>query len=127
MVESDGSIKASILQNSLALNSNIMINYQNNAITQDSTGITLTDTSSPNRKVKITSGGIIFTNDGEKWKTGIDADGVRADYLTTGSINTNNIMIYSGTYPTFRWTSSGLDAYSFGESGVNFNKFVRFD
>ena len=127
VIESDGSIKASILQNSLTLNSNIMINYQNNAIAQDATGITLTDISNPNRKVKLTSGGIIFTSDGKSWKTGIDADGVRADYLTTGAINTNNIMIYSGAYPTFRWTSSGLDAYSFGDAGVKFNKFVRFD
>jgi hypothetical protein len=104
-----------------------MINYQNNAITQDSTGITLTDKSNPNRKVKITSGGIIFTNDGSTWKTGIDADGIRSDYLTTGSINADKIMIYSGHHPTFRWTSSGLDAYAFGENGVQFNRFVRFD
>ena len=127
VIENDGTIKASILQNSLALNQNIMISSQNNAYTLDATGITLTDISNPNRKVKLTSGGLIFTNDGETWKTGIDADGIRADYLTTGAINTNDITIYSGKYPTFRWTSSGLDAYSWGDTGVNFGKFVRFD
>lgn len=127
VIESDGTIKPAILQNSIALNEGLAINYQNNAIIQDSTGITLTDKSNSNRKVKITSGGIIFTNDGSTWKTGIDADGIRSDYLTTGSINADKILIYSGTYPTFRWSSTGLDAYSFGDSGVNFSKFVRFD
>ena len=127
VVESDGSIKPALIQNAISINESLMINFQNNAITQDSTGITLTDKSNPNRKVKITSGGIIFTNDGSTWKTGIDADGIRSDYLTTGSINADKIMIYSGHYPTFRWSSSGLDAYAFGENGVQFNRFVRFD
>lgn len=128
IVESDGtSIKASILQNTLALNQNIMISSQNNAFTQDSTGLTVTDVSNPNKKVKITSGGILFTNDGVNWKTGIDAAGMRADYLTTGSININNITVFSGKYPTFRWTSSGLDAYRFTNDGVDFGDFVRFD
>lgn len=127
VVESDGTIKPAILQNSIALNEGLMINYQNNAITQDSTGITLTDKSNPNRKVKITSGGIIFTNNGSTWKTGIDAEGIRSDYLTAGSINADKISIYSGAYPTFRWSSTGLDAYAFGEAGVQFNRFVRFD
>ena len=128
IVDSNGTIKASILQNSLALNENIMISYQNNAITQDATGITLTDISDVNRKVKLTSGGIIFTNDGEHWRTGIDADGVRADYLTTGAINTDKIMIYSGGSPSFRWTSTGLDAYKRNNNDeITFNSFVRFD
>ena len=39
----------------------------------------------------------------------------------------------NGNFPSFRWTSTGLDAYSFiadeggGYINTNFNKFVRFD
>lgn len=128
IIESDGSIKASILQNTLSLNENIMISSQNNNITKDATGITLVDASDPAKKVKLTSAGIIFTNDGVNWKTGIDANGVRSDYLTAGAINTNDITIFSGTYPTFRWTAEGINAYAWTEEyGVLFNKFVRFD
>lgn len=129
VVDENGNIKAAILSQSLATNQNIMINYTNNLITQDNTGITLVNAKNPAQQVKLTSGGIIFTtNNGESWNTGIDASGVRADALTAGSINTEKIMVYSGSYPTFRWSSSGIEAFAFSkDKAVDFTTLVKFD
>lgn len=127
-IDENGNIKATLLSQSLATNQNIMINYSNNQIVQDSTGITLWKKNDPQAQVKITAGGIIFTNNGgETWNTGIDASGVRSDALTAGAINSEKIMIYNGSYPSFRWTSSGIEAFSFSEAGVDFTTVVRFD
>lgn len=127
-IDENGNIKATLLSQSLATNQNIIINYSNNQIVQDSTGITLWKKNDPQDQVKITAGGIIFTNNGgETWNTGIDASGVRADALTAGAINSEKIMIYSGSYPSFRWTSSGIEAFNFSETGVDFTTVVRFD
>jgi hypothetical protein len=47
--------------------------------------------------------------------------------LTAGRINTNEIYIYDGDNPSFRWDSYGLTAYSYRGAETDFRKFVRFD
>ena len=41
-------------------------------------------------------------------------------------INTNQIYIYDGNSPSFRWDNDGITAYNY-EDGINLNKFVRYD
>ena len=79
--------------------------------------------------VRIIAGGIFLSKDGgQSWQTGITGSGINASYLTTGQINTNQINILSGSFPTFRWDEKGLSAYKFSkDSGTNLSSFVRFD
>ena len=134
VVDTNGTIKAETLQNSIALNEQLVYSARNEAIIQDSTGITVADTTNPNKKTKITSGGVFITTDGgTTWKNAVRGDGIATEYLTAGSINANQITIYDGDYSTFRWDNTGINAYDYStntegaSTGVNFAKFVRFD
>jgi hypothetical protein len=81
----------------------------------------------------MTNGKISLTNDGGlSWTTGIDASGISAELITTGTLNTNNILIGNSNDYAFRWDKIGLNAYAttLNEDGsitYNYGKFVRFD
>lgn len=132
--EEDGTIKIETLQNSIAYNQELVYSAQNESIITDSTGITLSDIGNPNRKTKITSGGIFISVDGgNTWKNAVRGEGISTQYLTAGSINANNINILDGAHTTFRWDSRGINAFSTMTDDqdntvmVNLAKFVRFD
>jgi len=74
------------------------------------------------------SGGLFVSNDGGlTWKNAVRGDGISTDILTAGRINTGEIFILNDDYPTFRWDSNGITAYSWDNNGAHFNKFVRYD
>lgn len=130
VVEPNGTINPETLQNSFTLNEQLVYSAQNESIVTDATGITASDTTNPNNKTKLTSGGVFITTDGGvTWKNAIRGEGIATQFLTTGSINTNNINIMDGNFKTFRWDESGINAYYklSGNSGINLSKFVRFD
>lgn len=135
IITPEGSIKGDVLQNSIALNQQLVYSSTNDTIRQDATGITVTDGANPNRQTKLNSGGVFITNDGgATWKNAINGAGVATELLTAGKIKANDIMIYDGNAPTFRWDGDGIDAFyyttdpSTGEvEVVDRNKFVRFD
>ena len=129
-VETNGTINPETLQNSIALNEQLVYSAQNEAIVTDSTGLTVTDTTNPNKKTKLTSGGIFITTDGgATWKNAVRGEGIATQYLTTGSINTSSINIMDGSFKAFRWDESGINAYYQlpNDGGINLSKFVRFD
>ena len=134
-METNGTIKVETLQNSIAYNNNLVIQANNEQIFQDSTGITVTDATNPNKRTKITSGGIFISTDGgATWKNAIRGEGIATQYLTAGNINTQDITLLDGNYPTFRWDSTGINAYSQLRDaqtgnlyGVDISKAVRFD
>ncbi|MBQ5475396.1 MAG: hypothetical protein IIT65_12065 [Lachnospiraceae bacterium] len=58
------------------------------------------------------AGGIFVTNDGgQTWKNAVRGDGISADVLTAGRINTSEIYIYDGAHSSFRWDNTGINAY----------------
>lgn len=124
-----GAINPLTLQNSFLLNQDLVISAQNESVTYDSTGLTVTDTSNPNKKVKVTSGGIFISIDGGiTWKSAIRGEGISTQYLTAGAINTNIISIMDGNHTAFRWDADGINAYwNDSTVGTIINKFVRFD
>lgn len=136
IVATDGTIKPSIIQQTFNSNADLVYGAQNESATIDNTGITVTSNDDGSKLVKVTSGGIFVTNDGgQTWKNAIRGDGISTDLLTAGRINTNEISIYNGESPTFRWDSYGINAYglitreSEGQTWVetDMNRFVRFD
>lgn len=129
----NGEIKFETLQNSILVNQQLVFGAKNESVLQDSTGLTVTDIKNPNNKTKITSGGIFITTDGGvTWKGAIRGDGLSTQYLTTGAINVNNIIVYDGNFSSFRWDARGINAFDVlyhNEEviGINTSKFVRFD
>lgn len=129
IVKSDGTIRASVIQDTFSSNKDLVYGAQNESATIDNTGITVSDNANGAKLVKVTSGGVFVTNDGgQTWKNAIRGDGISTDLLTAGRINTEQITVYNGEHPSFRWDPNGLNAYRFDEDkGVNTTQFVRFD
>lgn len=133
VVEPDGSLSASAVQNSIFNNSIILSNSNNESVIWDETGITTTSANKPNEMVRIVGGGIFLSKDfGTSWSTGITGGGINANFINAGQIDTNLVRIMNGSYPTFRWDASGLSAYYFEEkegaiTNYSQSKFVRLD
>lgn len=129
IVNSDGTIKSAVIQNTFDTNKDLVYGAQNESATIDNTGITVVDNTDVTKQVKVTSGGIFVTNDGgETWKNAIRGDGISTELLTAGRINTEEIVIYNADAPSFRWDPYGLSAYKFNENReVDTTEFVRFD
>ena len=134
VIQNDGTIKFESLQNSILSNSLVLANARDQSVIIDDYGITTTNMVHPNEIVRIVSGGILITNNGgETWSTGITGNGINANYITSGTLNTSAIHIMSNGFPSFRWDSFGISAYEFSvdESNqpyaFNNNRFVRMD
>lgn len=130
---STGEIEGETLQNSFNLNQNLAWAAKNDSVVYDTTGMTVVDTSDPNKIVRISSKGIQITEDGgENWYLGITGSGISTRYLTSGIITTDKINIMDGNYPTFKWDKYGLSAFYYDLedgiiSNINDGNFVRFD
>lgn len=134
VVQNDGTIKFESLQNSILSNSLVLANTRDQSVVIDDYGITTTNMVRPNEIVRIVSGGILITNNGgETWSTGITGNGINANYITSGTLNTSAIHIMNNGFPSFRWDSFGISAYEFSVNendepyGFNNNRFVRMD
>ena len=129
IVETNGTISATTLENSFSNNSFALSNARDQSVVWNEYGITTTSLANPSEMVRIISGGVFLSNDGgATWRTGITGGGINTSYLTAGLINTNTIHIMNGANAAFRWDEKGLVAYDRLDSGgYNHNKFVRFD
>lgn len=136
VVNEKGELKADILQDSLLAAQDIVTKATDESVVQDNTGITLTSLKNLDQKLKITSGGIVFSDDGgETWTTMMKAGQIGVQFLSAGSISTSKITIMDGTTPAFRWDTNGITAYWSGKdyltptpnSVLKMNRFVRFD
>ena len=143
-INSDGTINSALLQNSLEANALVIQNANNQSVTWDETGITISNFVNANEIVRLTSRGIVLSSNGGKdWTTGITGDGINADVITAGRIDTDRIRIFNkAMQQTFEWNSTGINAYMWDSSingglvdennepilgAVNYGKFVRFD
>lgn len=136
VVNGKGELKEDILQDSLLAAQDIVTKATDESVVQDNTGITLTSLKNLDQKLKITSGGIVFSDDGgETWTTMMKAGQIGVQFLSAGSISTSKITIMDGTTPAFRWDTNGITAYWSGKDYLTptdnpvlkMNRFVRFD
>lgn len=136
VVNEKGELKADVLQDSLLAAQDIVTKATDESVVQDNTGITLTSLKNLDQKLKITSGGIVFSDDGgETWTTMMKAGQIGVQFLSAGSISTSKITIMDGTAPAFRWDTNGITAYWNGKDDTTpydspdfkMNRFVRFD
>lgn len=136
VVNGKGELKEDILQDSLLAAQDIVTKATDESVVQDNTGLTLTSLKNLDQKLKITSGGIVFSDDGgETWATMMKAGQIGVQFLSAGSISTSKITIMDGTTPAFRWDTNGITAYWSGKDYLTptdnpvlkMNRFVRFD
>lgn len=136
VVNEKGELKADVLQDSLLAAQDIVTKATDESVVQDNTGLTLTSLKNLDQKLKITSGGIVFSDDGgETWTTMMKAGQIGVQFLSAGSISTSKITIMDGTAPAFRWDTNGITAYWNGKDSITpydspdfkMNRFVRFD
>ena len=135
IVETDGTINITTLQNSIANNALTLQNANDQSVVWDETGITTISLNNPAEIVRIVSGGVFLSVDGGiTWNTGITGKGINASYITSGQMNVEEVNILNGSFPSFRWDNTGLSAYEFTinkdtgkPSSFNFSKFVRLD
>ena len=132
----DGTIKGSVIQTALT-NNDFYFNYSSTGIEITPTdGIILTNNkpyvNGIYGQVVLQGGGIFISNsiddNGNRiWSTGITPDGINANLLTAGQINTDLIKIYAGDDIAFSWNKDGIYAYcDDGEGGYNPKSYVRF-
>lgn len=140
----DGTIKTQVFQKALEDNNLRISMGVNNDISIDETnGIVLRDRDN-NRAVKLIGNGIFLTEDSSaepvQWRTGITGEGINADAIVGGSIDTKDITIWNsaeGQY-RFRWNEQGLFAFGDKFGGVNtsastyqdlidYNKYIKFN
>ena len=134
VVETDGTISLTTLENSFANNQLRLQNARDQSVVIDEYGITSTSLANPSEMVRIVAGGIFMSTDGgSTWKTGLTGHGLNSSYLTAGQINVDELYIMSGSQPAFGWDEKGISAYShtFDSEGkrvvYNTNNYTRFD
>ena len=129
-INADGTINSSLLKNSLKNNELLIKNAKDESVVWDETGITITNFLNPNNIVRLVSGGIVLTSDGGKnWTTGITGEGINANVITTGRLDTNRIRIFNAEQQTFEWNAKGLSAFyqENDNAPINYDKYIRFD
>ena len=134
IVNPEGYIDISMLQSAFDNGEWSLSQLSDQSVTwADGKGIKISSPKDSDRQVRLANMGIFLTTDGgATWKTGITGDGIHADVITTGQLNTNNILIGNSETPMFRWDKEGISAYKFdkiGELTTNYNSsvYVRFN
>lgn len=124
----NGTLNSETLQNTFFENSFIIENARNQSVVIDERGITITDLAKASNILQLNSSGLAISNDGGvNWTLGITANGINASAITTGYLNTQEVIIGDKINPTFRWDKEGINAYAHSGAYFNANKFVRFD
>lgn len=128
IVQPDGTLLASTLQNSFINNAITLQNSRDQSVLIDENGITTTNLSYPSEMLRLVAGGIFLSKDGgTNWTTGISANGINANAITTGQLNAAEVNITMGTEIAFRWDLLGITAYKRDQYGIDQGTFTRFD
>ena len=130
LLDANGTINADVLLNSLNNISGRQYNLTTDgSVSIDGSQITIKNLTNGQNRVIINNEGVLVSSDGGvNWKKVIDGFGVNADAVTTGSINTQQIIIANGDKPSFRWDKAGISAYKAIENeAYDLKTFVRYD
>ena len=128
ILNDNGTIKAEVLQESIADSDVILMNSTNEDVKVDKTGITITSTTNRANVVKLVSAGILVSSDGgNHYSTAITGDGINADLLLAGIINTDKLLIGGRTNPNFMWNRLGISSFKTDNDKIDYSSFVRMD
>lgn len=137
LAEADVAHKVEFLQGALNDAATVLMNNADQTVVWDNTGIMITNNLDRSQVLRLVSGGLLLSTDGgQSWRLGITAEGISANKITSGQVDTSLVQIMNGSEAYFRWDIYGITAYDFitnptGEetyiNGLNTSKGVRFD
>lgn len=135
MVTPQRVLNVDVLQNTLYQNYIELNTSGDNSVIINERGIVLTDLNGDNPvpgQIKIIGNGIFLSrtlSGGQReWTTAVTANGINAAAITTGLLNTKNIIIWNEDQKRFIWNAEGLFAYREDVTGsTDFNTFVRLN
>lgn len=116
ILRSDGTIDPNSITESLNNNTNnIAIVGTNGNMLLDSTGMRVTNSTNPHKAMKYSGNGIYYTNNFSTdsneaviWERILSDEGINANYIRSGSIDTNRLTILSGQYGKVMLDQYGL-------------------
>lgn len=111
VLKSDGTIQGAALTKTLEENSgeNITFVGVKGSTLLDSNGLLVTNSSNPERKMKYTGAGVFGTVDnGMTYEPMLTPEGINANYVSAGSIDTQKVQIMSGMYGAVVLDNHGL-------------------
>jgi hypothetical protein len=74
------------------------------------------------------SRGLLVSNDGgNTYQTAITGDGINADLLVAGRIDTGMLLIGDKDKPNFFWDKLGISAFGVDGKKIDYSRFVRLD
>lgn len=128
LMNENGTLKSEVLKESIANSDFIIANAINEDVKMDKTGITITSTMNRANIVKLVSSGILVSSDGgNHYATAITGDGINADLLLAGTINTDKLLIGGRTNPNFMWNKLGISSFKTDGNKIDYSSFVRMD
>lgn len=102
------------------------------SVTWGDEGITVTDVDTPCNEIRMVGGAILLSKQDEqtgqkKWVSAMTSDGISANLITAGVVNTGKVAIMNGNEEKFLWDANGINAFGDKDSGSGERPFVRFD
>ena len=122
----DGTFKTSSLQKGLSkADLNYAFNNGTLSITNENGIIGISE----NGVVAMRGGGIFTATDKDKngdwiWNTGITPQGINAQLITTGQLDTNRVVVYAGDEVKFQLNDKGLFAYKSYVNDANILQYM---
>lgn len=111
VLQADGTISGSAMAKTLeeSVGENISFIGVNGSTLLDSTGLLATNPNNPERKMKYTGSGVFGTVDnGVTYDAMMTPEGINANYINAGSIDTRKLQIISGLYSKVVLDNFGL-------------------
>lgn len=138
LAEANAKKKGEFLQEALSDAEQVFSVAGQQSVTIDDSGINIVDLTNRGKQIKMVGGAIMISKppreeeEEVKWSTAMTADGIAASVITSGSLNTGQVSIMNGKDATFKWDSTGLNAFDYKItdgiiSGIDTGTFVRFD
>ena len=136
IVTVEGGINETILKDTFEKPESTFKVSANSNVSWDYTGITSTsNTLNENgvyAQMKVTSEGIFTANAKDAygnyiWTTAITPQGINANQLTLGKLDTRQIQIFNSSEPRFLWNENGLYAYGQNEGKTDYETYVLYN
>ena len=128
IMNENGTLKAEAIQETITNADFVIMNSTNEDVKVDKTGITITSANNRANVVKLVSSGILVSSDGgNNYTTAITGDGINAELLLAGTLNTDRLMIGGRSNPNFMWNKLGISSFGTDGNKIDYSSFVRMD
>lgn len=110
IISNKGELQTSTVTDALSTGKNsISITSTNGKITVDNNGLTATNPEDDNAMMRYNGTGILGSEDGGlTWRNLINQDGINANHIAIGTLNSTKVSVTNGQYDTVILDGSGL-------------------